>query len=113
MEWVQSLSEAIKGQVIAIHGKTARRTRDRVTAKAALHVVSAWPKNNELVLGQINVDDKSKEITPIPELLKMLDINGRIITTDATDTQKDIAKDIIEDGGDYVLSLWKNYFKIK
>src|SRR5690554_344765 len=58
MEWVQSLSEIIKGQVIAIDGKTARRTKDKVTAKAALHVVSAWAKDNELVLGHIKVDDK-------------------------------------------------------
>lgn len=108
MEWVQSLSEIIQGQVIAIDGKTARRTKDRVTAKAALHVVSAWAKDNELVLGQIKVDDKSNEITAIPELLKMLDINGCIITIDAIGTQKDIAEDIIEGGGDYVLSLKEN-----
>lgn len=108
MEWVQSLSDLIEGQVIAIDGKTARRTKDRATGKAALHVVSAWAKDNELVLGQIKVDDKSNEITAIPELLKMLDINGCIITIDAMGTQKDIAEDIIEGGADYVLSLKEN-----
>lgn len=108
MEWVQSLSDLIEGQVIAIDGKTARRTKDRATGKAALHVVSAWARDNELVLGQIKVDDKSNEITAIPELLKMLDINGCIITIDAMGTQKDIAEDIIEGGADYVLSLKEN-----
>lgn len=109
IEWVQSLSEIIRGQVIAIDGKTARRSKDKANGKAALHVVSAWANDNRMVLGQLKVTDKSNEITAIPALLKMLDINGCIITIDAMGTQKDIAKEIIAGGADYLLALKKNH----
>ena len=74
MEWVKSLSELIKGQVISLDGKTARRSKDKANAKNVLHVVSAWANDNSLVLGQLKVGDKTNEITAIPKLLKLLDI---------------------------------------
>lgn len=109
IEWVQTLGEILKNQVIAIDGKTARRTKDKANGKNALHVVSAWASENKLVLGQIKVDTKSNEITAIPELLKLLDINGCIITIDAMGTQKEIAKEIIKGNGDYILALKENH----
>jgi len=108
IEWVKTLGEIIKGQVIAFDGKTVRRTRDKANGKAAIHVVSAWASENRLVLGQIKVDAKSNEITAIPELLKLLDINGCIITIDAMGAQKNIAAEIIKGGGDYILALKEN-----
>ena len=108
MEWVKSLSELIKGQVISLDGKTVRRSKDKANGKNALHVVSAWANDNSLVLGQLKVGDKTNEITAIPELLKMLDIENCIITIDAMGTQKNIAETIISGGGDYVLSLKEN-----
>ena len=108
MEWVQSLCEMSNGQLIAVDGKTVRRSRDKAKGKAAIHVVSAWAAENEMVLGQLKVDAKSNEITAIPELLKMLDINGCIVSIDAMGTQKDIAAEIKEGGADYVLSLKGN-----
>ena len=108
VEWVQSLSEIMKGQVVSIDGKTARGTKDKAKGKRAIHVVSAWANANKLVLGQRKIDDKSNEITAIPELLRMLDVSGCIVTIDAMGTQKTIAKEIIDGGADYVLSLKKN-----
>lgn len=107
IEWVQIISEKISG-VVAIDGKTARRTKGIKDGKKALHVVSAFALENKLVLGQIATEEKSNEITAIPELLKMLEIKGCIVTIDAMGTQKDIAKAIVEKEADYVLSLKEN-----
>jgi len=108
IEWVQNICEIIKDQVISIDGKTVRRSKDKSKGKAAIHVVSAWAAENQMVLGQIKVDEKTNEITAIPELLKLLDISGCIITIDAMGAQKDIAAEIIEGSGDYVLALKGN-----
>jgi len=108
MEWVKTICEVVKGQVIAIDGKTVRRTKDKAKGKSAIHVVSAWANENRMVLGQLKVAEKTNEITAIPELLKMLDISGCIVTIDAMGTQKDIAEEIIKGQGDYVLSLKGN-----
>src|SRR5690606_30536099 len=94
--------------VIAIDGKTARGSGDLQDAKKALHVVSAWSSANNLVLGQIAVDEKSNEITAIPKLLEMLDFQGQIVTIDAMGCQRDIAEKILEKGGDYILALKGN-----
>ena len=94
--------------MIAIDGKTVRRSYDEGKNKGAIHMVSAWASQNRLVLGQRKVDDKSNEITAIPELLKILDLNGCIVTIDAMGTQKAIAKQIVAQGGDYVLALKGN-----
>ena len=81
--WVRSVSQLTQGEVIAIDGKTLRRSYDKGDNKGAIHMVSAWASHNRLVLGQCKVDEKSNEITAIPELLKVLSIEGCIITIDA------------------------------
>ena len=88
LSWVRAVSRVSEGEVIAIDGKTVRRSYDEGKNKGAIHMVSAWASQNRLVLGQRKVDDKSNEITAIPELLKVLDINGCIVTIDAMGTQK-------------------------
>lgn len=94
--------------MIAIDGKTVRRSYDEGKNKGPIHMISAWASQNRLVLGQRKVDDKSNEITAIPELLNVLDVHGCIVTIDAMGTQKEIAKQIVEQGGDYVLALKGN-----
>jgi predicted transposase YbfD/YdcC len=108
LRWVRSVSRLTAGEVIAIDGKTARRSYDRGQGKGAIHMVSAWASQNRLVLGQRKVDEKSNEITAIPELLKVLDLQGCIVTIDAMGTQKTIAQQIVKPGGDYVLALKGN-----
>jgi predicted transposase YbfD/YdcC len=95
--------------VIAIDGKTLRRSFDRASKQSALHLVSAWAASSRLVLGQVAVDEKSNEITAIPELLRMLSIKKAVVTLDAMGTQKTIAEQILDQGGDYVLALKKNH----
>jgi predicted transposase YbfD/YdcC len=109
--WMQSIIIRTKGEVIAIDGKTNRRTyggktKDGLTK--ALHLVSAFATTNGVSLGQVATNQKSNEITAIPELLKLLDIRGCIITTDAMGCQADIAADIIKRGGDYLLAVKGN-----
>src|ERR1051325_6544762 len=87
LEWVRSVYELTQGQVIAIDGKHSRRSYDRATAKSAINMVSAWASENQMVLGQVKVDEKSNEITAIPELLRMLEISGCIVTMDAMGCQ--------------------------
>ena len=108
LEWVQAVNVLTAGQVIAIDGKTLRRSHDRRRGRAALHMVSAWASANRLVLGQIATDAKSNEITAIPELLRLLDVKGCIVTIDAAGTQTAIAEQIVAGGGDYVLALKGN-----
>ena len=97
----------MKGEVIAIDGKTLRHSYDSSSDKSAIHMVSAWASTNRLVLGLVLVDDKSNEITAIPELLKVLSLNGCIVTIDAMGCQREIVKQIREKGGDYVITLKK------
>lgn len=94
--------------MIALDGKTARRSYDQGQGKGAIHMVSAWASQNRLVLGQRQVDEKSNEITAIPALLQVLDLHGCIVTIDAMGTQKAIAEQIMTQGGDYVLALKGN-----
>lgn len=108
LNWVRSVSRLTEGEVIAIDGKTVRRSYDEGKAKGAIHMVSAWASQNRLVLAQRKVDDKSNEITAIPELLKVLDLNGCIVSIEAMGTQKAIAQQITVQGGDYVLALKGN-----
>jgi predicted transposase YbfD/YdcC len=103
---------ASKGEVIAIDGKQSKGSYDRNQKQSALHVVSAWASENRLMLGQVKVKDKSNEITAIPALLKLLDLTGNIVTLDAMGTQTKIAHLIIQQGGDYVLSLKANHPKL-
>lgn len=107
--WISSLVETTGCDVIAVDGKTARRSFSTKGRKNALHTVSAWSCQHQLVLGQIAVDAKTNEITAIPELLNMLDIENSIITLDAMGCQKEIAKQIIEQNADYILALKGNH----
>lgn len=106
--WVADLASLTDGEVIAIDGKCLRRSVDKASKKAAIHMVSAWAQHNSLVLGQVKVDDKSNEITAIPKLLSRLDIAGAVVTVDAMGCQKKIAEQIKQQNGDYVFSLKGN-----
>ena len=108
LNWVNSVFELSNRQIIPIDGKTLRRSYDRKSEKAAIHMVSAWGSANGLVLGQVKTAEKSNEITAIPELLSLLEIKGCIITIDAMGCQKTITEKIIDDGGDYVISVKEN-----
>jgi predicted transposase YbfD/YdcC len=100
-------SETVQG-VIAIDGKVLRRSFDRASNKSALHMVSAWGCEQQMVLGQIATDAKSNEITAVPKLLEMLSLKGTIVTVDALNCQREIAQKIIDQGGDYALALKRN-----
>jgi len=106
--WVASIREMIPGEIIAVDGKTLRRSHDRTAGLAALHLVSAWAAANRVVLGQVATEAKSNEITAIPQLLALLRIKGCIVTIDAMGCQTKIAEQIIEQEGDYVLALKGN-----
>jgi predicted transposase YbfD/YdcC len=106
--WIRGVFPTSTQGTIAIDGKTARRSHDRANGKTAIHMVSAWAVENHLILGQVKTEDKSNEITAIPELLKVIDVEGCVVTIDAMGCQKEIAKQIVEQGGDYVLSLKGN-----
>lgn len=108
VSWITSVSKVIQGQVIALDGKVLRRSHDKGIGKAAIDMVSAWAVANRLVLGQTKVDDKSNEITAIPELLRVLEVAGCIVTIDAMGCQTDIAEQIVDKEADYVLALKEN-----
>lgn len=108
MRWVEAVFTVTKGQVVAIDGKTARRSHDKSIGQDAIHMVSAWANANGIVLGQRKVGDKSNEITAIPELLDLLSITGCIVTIDAMGCQKKIAEKIRDKQSDYVLSVKEN-----
>lgn len=111
IEWVKSLQELLE-EVIAIDGKTLCGSADSLTGKSAIHMVSAFASGAKLILAQQVVDEKSNEITAIPKLLELLDLRGHTVTIDAMGTQKAIAKQIIEQGGDYILALKGNQGKL-
>jgi len=106
---MQAVSEVTDGEVVAIEGKTLRRSFDRATGKGAIHMVSAWASANRLVLGQQKGAEKSNEITAIPALLRLLESKGCIVTIDAMGCQKAIARTIVEQEADYVLTLKANH----
>lgn len=108
-KWVSALIEVTGCDVIAIDGKTARRSFKARERTSPLHTVSAWSSQHQLVLGQVAVDDKSNEITAIPELLNLLDIENSIVTPDAMGCQREIAKQLIKGKADYVLALKGNH----
>jgi len=112
--WVKSIkNKDISKEVIAVDGKSLRGSKDSYHEKLPIHVVNAWANSNQLVLGQLKVDGKTNEITAIPELLELLDIEGCIVTIDAMGTQKDIAETIIEEKADYILALKGNQGYLK
>nr|WP_319492443.1 ISAs1 family transposase [uncultured Desulfobacter sp.] len=109
IDWVASIRPLLPETVIAVDGKTLRRSHDKTNGKSAIHVVSAWASDANLVLGQIKTDEKSNEITAIPDLLDLLDISGTTVTIDAMGCQKKIAEKVIDKGADYALALKKNH----
>lgn len=109
LDWIEGVAQITKGQVIAVDGKSLRSALERGENRGAIHMVSAWATKNRLVLGQTKVSAKSNEITAIPELLKILTIEGNIVTIDAMGCQKEIAQTIIEQKGDYILALKGNH----
>lgn len=106
--WMQAVFERSQGEVIAIDGKRLRRSYDQASNKAAIHRVSAWAQANRMVLGQVNTESNSNEITAIPKLLELLAIRGGIVTIDAVGCQRAIAAQIKAREGDYVLALKGN-----
>jgi predicted transposase YbfD/YdcC len=107
-EWIQAVDNLTKGQVVAVDGKTLRRSHDRSEGKKALQIVSGWASTNGVVLGQRKVDEESNEITAVPELLDALEIAGCIVTADAIHCQRETAETIIEKKADYVLPVKDN-----
>ena len=108
LSWIAALREVSGGEILAIDGKTLRRSFDQASGKAALQMVSAWSSANHLSLGQVVVDDKSSEIAAIPKLLEMLELSGCLVTIDAAGCQVEIARQIVERGADYVLAVKGN-----
>lgn len=108
LAWIQALAKVRPGELIAIDGKTLRRSFDRASGKAAIHMISAWSSANGLVFGQLATEAKSNEITAIPKLLELLDLRGAVVSMDAMGCQKEIARKIVEKGGDYIFSLKGN-----
>jgi predicted transposase YbfD/YdcC len=106
--WVETVFRVTKGQVVAIDGKTVRRSHDQAIGQDAIHMVSAWASQNGIALGQRKVDGKSNEITAIPELLRLLDVSGCTVTIDAMGCQKPIAQAIRDAKADYVLQVKEN-----
>lgn len=109
MQWIASVQTRTQGEVIAVDGKQLRRSHDASAGKAAIHMVSAWATSNGLVLGQRKVDEKSNEITAIPDLLQTLEVSGCIVTIDAMGCQTKIAETIVKKDADYVLALKGNH----
>jgi hypothetical protein len=112
MSWTESISERYEGEVVSVDGKTWRRSFDTSCDEKAIHMVSAWASKNSLVLGQVKTDEKSNEITAIPEWLKGLELKGCLVTIDAMGCQKKIAETIIEQEADYLLALKDNQPKL-
>lgn len=109
MNWTHNISNESEGRIVAIDGKTSRRSHDKSIDKKAIHIVNAWVDENDLILGQLKTEEKSNEITAIPELIDMLFLEGAIVTIDAAGTQKKIADKIISKKADYVLALKGNH----
>jgi len=106
--WMQDVSVLTKGTIVSIDGKTMRGSADASTGRNAIHIVNAWADTNQLILSQIKTEDKSNEITAIPELIKIMNVENCIITTDAMGCQTKIAETIIDKKADYVLAVKGN-----
>lgn len=108
INWIEAIKNLMQNEVVSIDGKTLRGSHNKRDGKAAIHMVSAWASEMNMVLGQVKTEEKSNEITAIPELLDLLEVSGCIVTIDAMGCQKKIAAKIIEKDADYVLALKKN-----
>jgi len=113
LSWIKAAATVTKNEVVAIDGKTARRTHDRAAGRTSLHMISAWATENHLVLGQRALTDKHNEIYELPALLALLDVQGCIVTIDAIGCQVDIAQQIRDQGADYVLAVKANQPKLE
>jgi predicted transposase YbfD/YdcC len=114
MKWVHSVNkELFKKDIISVDGKTLRGSLDRANEKSALHMISAWSSNASVVMGQMKSDGKSNEITSVPELLKLLQIKGCVVTIDAMNCQKKTASQVVQQEGDYLLCLKENHPDMK
>jgi predicted transposase YbfD/YdcC len=109
VSWMSRIATLLPGDIVNVDGKTLRRSYDRQDGRAAIHMVSAWARRNALVLGQVKTDEKSNEITAIPQLLNVLEVTGCLVTIDAMGCQKAIATTIREKGADYLLALKENH----
>lgn len=107
-EWVAAIATLTNGEVVAIDGKTLRRSFQKAGSGVFVHMVSAWAAGNQMVLGQVKTDEKSNEITAIPRLLELLQLHGCLVTIDAMGCQKEIAKKIVEVEADYMLAIKDN-----
>jgi len=107
-DWVKTISALIPGEIISIDGKTVRHSGSKAKNQKPIHVVNAWASEQRLVLGQVKVHEKTNEITAIPELIKVLELSGCLVTIDAIGTQRDIVQLIQDKGADYCLALKKN-----
>ena len=112
-EWVSAVAKLTNGEVVAIDGKTLRRSFREAGSSVFVHMVSAWATANRIVLGQVKTEEKSNEITAIPRLLKLLEISGCLVTIDAMGCQKEIAREIIECKAEYLLSVKDNQPKLR
>lgn len=109
MNWVQAVAEVTDEKIVPIDGKKLRRSHNKSAGQRAIELVSAWARANRLMLGQVKVSGDSNEITAVPELLRLLELKGCIVTVDALNCQKDIASQILKQEADYVLSLKGNH----
>jgi len=107
-EWVEAVARVTHGEVVAIDGKTLRRSFRQAGDGVFVHMVSAWATHNRVVLGQVRTEEKSNEITAIPRLLELLQLKGCLVTIDAMGCQKDIAKRIVDGGADFFLAVKDN-----
>jgi len=107
-DWVAAVATLTKGEVVAIDGKTLRRSFRQAGSGLFVHMVSAWAAGNQMVLGQVKTDEKSNEITAIPRLLEVLQLNGCLVTIDAMGCQKEIAAKIVDSKADYMLAVKDN-----
>jgi predicted transposase YbfD/YdcC len=113
LNWVRSVAEVTEGEIIAIDGKTPRRSHHRSLGQSAINLVSAWACHNRLTLGQVKVAADSNEITAVPGLLRLLTIKGCIVTVDAINTQKQTVSQIREQEADYVVALKGNHEQLR
>jgi predicted transposase YbfD/YdcC len=112
LSWSEALSDMSKGDLVSRDGTTLRHAFDHAASTAAMHMVSAWAHANRLGLGQLTVEAKSNEITAIPKLLPLLDLQGAPVTMEAMGCQKEIAQAMTEQGAEYVLALKENHYTL-
>jgi len=109
VKWVQGVVQLREGEIVPFDGKTVRRSYNRAKGQAAIEVVSAWARSQRLTLGQVKVAEESNEITAVPELLRLLEIKGCLVTLDALNAQKEIVREIREQEADYVVAVKGNH----